>query len=112
MNQISRNELMKWLNETLQPDSFRDYCPNGLQVEGRPEIRHIITGVTDSRDLLQKAISRKADAILVHHGWFWKNEDSSLIGTKRVRIALALKGGTNMIADQYPLDDDLTLGHN
>ena len=112
MNQISRNELMKWLNETLQPDSFRDYCPNGLQVEGRPEIRHIITGVTASRDLLQKAISRKADAILVHHGWFWKNEDPRLIGPKRERIALALEGGLNLIAYHLPLDAHPTLGNN
>ena len=112
MPHIARTELLAWLNDTLQPHLFRDYCPNGLQLEGRPEIRRVVAGVTASRALLEEAIQRDADAIFVHHGWFWKNEDARIIGTKRERIALALQHGLNVIAYHLPLDAHPQLGNN
>src|SRR5690606_28297911 len=112
MNQIDTTELSAWLDETLQPQRFRDYCPNGLQVGSRGKISHIITGVTASRALLEEAIRRKADAVFVHHGWFWKNEDARIIGAKRERIALALQHGLNVFAYHSPLDAHPELGNN
>lgn len=112
MKHIDTTALNTWLDETLQPHRFRDYCPNGLQVEGNSTISHIITGVTASRALLEEAIRRKADAVFVHHGWFWKNEDARIIGTKRERIALALQHGLNVFAYHLPLDAHPELGNN
>ncbi len=112
MNQVSTSELAQWLDTLLQPQRFRDYCPNGLQVEGKSVIRHIITGVTASRALLEAAIEQEADAVLVHHGWFWKNEDPRLIGPKRERTALALAHDLNLFAYHLPLDAHPTLGNN
>jgi len=112
MNQVSTTELASWLDATLQPQRFRDYCPNGLQVEGKSTIGHIIAGVTASRALLEEAVRRKADAVLVHHGWFWKNEDPRLIGPRRRRVALALEHGLNLFAYHLPLDAHPALGNN
>jgi len=112
MKQIHRTDLSNWLDATLQPQRFRDYCPNGLQLEGRPDIRHIVTGVTASRALLEEAIRRNADTVFVHHGWFWKNEDPRIIGAKRERIALALQHKLNIFAYHLPLDAHPELGNN
>lgn len=112
MNHIATDELAHWLDDTMQPQRFRDYCPNGLQVAGKPRVRRLIMGVTASMDLLRAAIEREADAVLVHHGWFWKNEDTRLIGTRRERIALALKHDLNLFAYHLPLDAHPTLGNN
>jgi dinuclear metal center YbgI/SA1388 family protein len=109
---ISRNELLQWLNTTLQPERFRDYCPNGLQVEGSETIRHIITGVTACQTLIDAAAERGADAVLVHHGWFWKNEDPCLRGMKRRRLARALQANLNVLAYHLPLDAHPVLGNN
>src|SRR3546814_11760064 len=87
MNQVSTQQLADWLDATLQVRRFKDYCPNGLQVEGKATISHIITGVTATQALLEAAIERNADAILIHHGWFWKNEDPCMRGPKRARMA-------------------------
>ena len=80
-------DLAQFLDTLLEPGRFRDYCPNGLQVEGRPEVARIVTGVTASAALLDAAIADGADAILVHHGYFWRDEDPRLIGARRARIA-------------------------
>jgi dinuclear metal center YbgI/SA1388 family protein len=112
MNQVSTAELALWLNHTLQPGRFRDYCPNGLQVEGKATIGHIITGVTASQALLREAVKRRADAILVHHGWFWKNENPCVVGTKRERMATALQHNLNLFAYHLPLDAHPVLGNN
>jgi len=96
----------------LQPQRFRDYCPNGLQVEGKPAIRRLITGVTASHALLQAAVERNADAVLVHHGWFWKNEDPCVRGAKRRRLVLALAHDLNLLAYHLPLDAHPELGNN
>ena len=87
---MHRDELEKYLNELLDIHRFQDYCPNGLQVEGRPEIQSIVSGVTASIDLLQAAIAAKADAILVHHGYFWRNADVRSAGVKYRRIGLLM----------------------
>jgi len=112
MPTVSRLELQQWLDATLQPQRFRDYCPNGLQVEGKATIRRIVSGVTASHALLHAAIERGADALLVHHGWFWKNEDPCVIGTKRRRIGLALAHELNLFAYHLPLDAHAELGNN
>jgi dinuclear metal center YbgI/SA1388 family protein len=112
MNSVPTPELARWLDQTLQPERFRDYCPNGLQVEGKATIRHIIAGVTASQALLEAAVARGADAILVHHGWFWKNEDACIRGPKRARLALALQHGLNLFAYHLPLDAHPVLGNN
>lgn len=112
MTMISRTELLQWLNTTLQPERFRDYCPNGLQVQGADTIRHIITGVTASQALIDQAIQRGADTLLVHHGWFWKNEDPCVRGMKRERLARVLAANLNLLAYHLPLDAHPTLGNN
>jgi dinuclear metal center YbgI/SA1388 family protein len=112
MNSIDTRELAAWLDQTLQPARFKDYCPNGLQVEGKASIGHIIAGVTASEALLREAIARGADAVLVHHGWFWKNEDPRVRGPRRTRLALALAHDLNLFAFHLPLDAHPRLGNN
>lgn len=80
---INRNQLVTWLDTYLQATRFKDYCPNGLQVEGAETVQHIVTGVTASQALLEAAVERGADTVLVHHGWFWKNEDERIRGMKK-----------------------------
>ncbi|MER1966702.1 Nif3-like dinuclear metal center hexameric protein [Castellaniella sp. GW247-6E4] len=112
MTQTTLHELAAWLDDTLQTGRFRDYCPNGLQVEGRESVGHIIAGVTASQALIEAAIREKADAILVHHGWFWKNEDPRVRGPKRARLARMLEHGLSLLAYHLPLDAHPVLGNN
>ncbi|NHC60126.1 Nif3-like dinuclear metal center hexameric protein [Paenalcaligenes suwonensis] len=112
MSHITRTELEQWLTATLQPHRFSDYCPNGIQVEGRDTIRHIVTGVTASQALLDAAIERGADTVLVHHGWFWKNEDARIRGIKKQRLLTTLQHDLNLFAYHLPLDAHPTLGNN
>ena len=112
MSKVDSRVLANWLDDTLQAARFKDYCPNGLQVEGRSEIGHIIAGVTASEALLRVAVERGADAVLMHHGWFWRNEDRRVIGTRRARMALALKNDLNLYAYHLPLDAHPALGNN
>jgi len=112
MNKVDSRVLANWLDDTLQAARFKDYCPNGMQVEGRSEVGHIITGVTASEALLREAVDRGADAVLVHHGWMWRNEDRRVIGTRRTRMALTLKNDLNLYAYHLPLDAHPTLGNN
>ncbi|OXR48940.1 MULTISPECIES: Nif3-like dinuclear metal center hexameric protein [unclassified Pusillimonas] len=112
MKTVATKDLAAWLDNTLQVSQFRDYCPNGLQVEGKDQIAHIIAGVTASEALLQTAIDRKADAIMVHHGWFWKNEDPRVKGPKRRRLQLALQHDLNVFGFHLPLDAHPKWGNN
>ena len=105
-------ELTRYLDELLEAGRFRDYCPNGLQVEGRPEVRRIVAGVTASQALLDAAVARNADAILVHHGWFWKGEDGRVTGLRKKRLATVLRHDINLIAYHLPLDSHPELGNN
>lgn len=105
-------KLEDYAGQLLDAARFRDYCPNGVQVEGRPEISRLVTGVTASLDLLRAAIEAGADAILVHHGYFWKNEDARITGIKRARIELLLRHNVSLLAYHLPLDAHPTLGNN
>ncbi|EIJ33675.1 Nif3-like dinuclear metal center hexameric protein [Thiothrix nivea] len=105
-------ELETYLNKLLNISKFRDYGPNGLQVEGKVEVRKIITGVTASQPLLDAAVGLGADAILVHHGYFWKNEASVIRGMKKRRIATLLKHDISLFGYHLPLDAHPELGNN
>ncbi|SEI40887.1 dinuclear metal center protein, YbgI/SA1388 family [Allopseudospirillum japonicum] len=106
------NELLVYLDELLQVHAFQDYCPNGLQVEGTRSVQHLVTGVTASQALLDAAIQIKADAILVHHGYFWKNESAPLVGMKGQRIRSLMQAGVHLLAYHLPLDAHPELGNN
>ena len=109
---MKRNEWVHYLNELLEPERFKDYCPNGLQVEGRSEINRIVAGVTASQALIDVAIARNADALLVHHGWFWHNEDGRVTGFRKTRMQSLLKHDINLMAYHLPLDAHPSLGNN
>jgi dinuclear metal center YbgI/SA1388 family protein len=109
---VSTQTLLQWLNVTLNTAAFNDYCPNGLQVEGKPTISHIISGVTASQALIDVAAQRQADALLVHHGWFWKGEDPRVLGIRKRRLATLLANDINLIAFHLPLDAHTVLGNN
>lgn len=109
---MNREELVEYLDGLLEPGKFRDYCPNGLQVEGRPDIRRLVAGVTASQALLDAAVARGADAILVHHGYFWKGEDGRVTGIRRQRLATLLSNGINLLAYHLPLDAHAEFGNN
>ena len=100
------------LNQLLEPQLFKDYAPNGLQVEGRREVRRLVTGVTASQALLDAAIAQEADAILVHHGYFWGNEPAAIRGMKKRRLQALLKHDVNLYAYHLPLDAHPQLGNN
>ena len=106
------SELNDYIGRLLEISRFRDYCPNGVQVEGRTEIRRIATGVTASQRLLQAATAWGADAILVHHGYFWRNEEATLTGIKKRRIAHLLQHDVSLLAYHLPLDAHAELGNN
>lgn len=106
------NELRDYNASLLQTGLFKDYCPNGLQVEGRPEVRRIATGVTASQLVLDQAIAWEADAILVHHGYFWRGEDAAITGIKKRRVAQLLRNDVSLLAYHLPLDAHPELGNN
>lgn len=105
-------DLTNYLSQLLRPELFSDYCPNGLQVEGKPEIQHIVTGVTASYALLEAAQAVKADAILVHHGYFWRGETAPIVGIKKRRIQFLMQHDINLIAYHLPLDAHAEFGNN
>lgn len=109
---MTRSELEKYLADFLQISSFKDYAPNGLQIEGKTEIRKIVTGVTACQGLIDKAIELNADAILVHHGFFWKGESEVITGMKQRRIKGLLIHDINLFGYHLPLDAHPMLGNN
>ncbi|WP_293746512.1 Nif3-like dinuclear metal center hexameric protein [uncultured Paraglaciecola sp.] len=109
---VSNTQLLQLLNSILLPEKVNDYCPNGLQVEGKKEVTKIVTGVTASQALIDHAVSINADAILVHHGYFWKGESPCITGMKKKRIQELLKHDINLYAYHLPLDIHPTLGNN
>jgi dinuclear metal center YbgI/SA1388 family protein len=108
----SLDELMVVLTRELKPEQFKDYCPNGLQVQGRAQVERLISGVTACQALIDAAIEHKADAILVHHGYFWRGEDAVLTGIKRRRIKTLMEHDISLIAYHLPLDAHAELGNN
>ena len=107
-----RHELLASLDALLQPERFKDYCHNGLQVEGRLPVRTLVSGVTASLALIEAAIDAKADAILVHHGLFWRGFDGRIGGWMRQRLGLLLQHNTNLFAYHLPLDAHPQWGNN
>jgi dinuclear metal center YbgI/SA1388 family protein len=106
------NELLNYVDRLLNVPAFDDYAPNGLQVQGRSEVRRIVGGVTASQDLIDAAVQRQADAILVHHGYFWRGEDPCIKGIKRRRLQSLLGAEINLLAYHLPLDAHAELGNN
>lgn len=109
---VERSALLAWFDETLQPGHFHDYCPNGMQVQGRGEIRRLVTGVTASLRFLQAAAASGADAVLVHHGWFWRGEDPCLVGAKLARVQATVSAELSLFAYHLPLDAHPLHGNN
>ena len=104
--------LLAYLDALLKPGIFKDYAPNGLQVEGRREIHRIVCGVTASQALLDCAVAQGADAVLVHHGYFWRGEAPEITGIRKKRLQTLLTHDINLIAYHLPLDAHPTLGNN
>ncbi len=109
---ITRQELALYLQDYLACDRYNDYAPNGLQVEGRATVKRICTAVTASQDVVNEAVAMNADALLVHHGYFWRGEDPVITGMKRHRIGQLIKHDINLFAYHLPLDCHIELGNN
>lgn len=109
---MRREELTRYLDGLLEVARYRDYCPNGLQVEGRAEVRRVVVGVTASQALIDVAIERNADAIMVHHGWFWRGEDACVTGIRKARLQSLLRHDINLFGYHLPLDGHPRLGNN
>ena len=107
-----RSEIDSYLSAMLQTASFKDYGPNGLQVEGRDEVRLIVSGVTASRALIDAAIEAEADALLVHHGLFWRGHDGRIAGWLKQRLQRLLTHDINLYAYHLPLDAHAEFGNN
>lgn len=109
---MNNSELERLINEKLNSSAISDFAPNGLQVEGREDIRKIITGVTACQALLDEAVRQQADAIIVHHGYFWKSEPAVIRGMKRQRLKTLLANDINLYGWHLPLDMHAQLGNN
>jgi dinuclear metal center YbgI/SA1388 family protein len=108
----TRQDLLQAFDTLLQPARFKDYGPNGLQVEGKPSVGKIVSGVTASLALIEAAIAAQADAIFVHHGLFWRGQDGRVTGWMKQRLALLLAHDINLYAYHLPLDAHPELGNN
>ena len=109
---VERNILVEAIAQFLNVNAISDYCPNGLQVEGKAQIKRIVSGVTASQALIDAAIELQADAILVHHGYFWKGEEQPIVGMKQRRIKALLANDINLLAYHLPLDVHPEVGNN
>lgn len=109
---VLRDAIEKHLATTLDINRFRDYCPNGLQVEGRSHVIRVVSGVTANLAMLEAAVAVKADMVLVHHGYFWRGEDPRVVGHRQRRLKLLLEHEINLFAYHLPLDGHPELGNN
>lgn len=109
---IVLSQLVSYTSQLLNAQAFNDYCPNGLQVQGRSEVSRIVTGVTASEALIDAAIELRADALLVHHGYFWKGEEPTITGMKARRISKLMKNDISLLAYHLPLDAHAEFGNN
>ena len=112
LQSVQRDDVLRSLDALLEPNRFKDYGPNGLQVEGRPRISRIVSGVTASLALIEAAVAAQADAIFVHHGLFWRGQDGRVTGWMKQRLALLLAHDINLFAYHLPLDAHPSLGNN
>lgn len=109
---VALTTLVAECDHFLNVAKIADYCPNGLQVEGRSQVRRIVSGVSASQALLDAAIEAQADAVLVHHGYFWKNEDARIVGMKQRRLKTLLNNDISLLAYHLPLDVHPQVGNN
>ncbi len=109
---VALNELVEYCDALLEVGTYQDYCPNGLQIEGRGEVNSIVAGVTASQALIDAAVEQGADLILAHHGYFWKGEAGPITGIKRNRIKALLENDISLLAYHLPLDGHEELGNN
>ena len=109
---MTLTELISYINSILNIDKFNDYAPNGLQLEGSNQINRLATAVTASLDVIKKAVDMNANALLVHHGYFWKGENPTIIGMKKTRLELLLKNNISLLAYHLPLDAHPEYGNN
>lgn len=109
---IALRALVEEADRYLNAARIQDYCPNGLQVEGRPQVRRIVSGVTASLALIEAAIEAEADVLLVHHGYFWKGEDACITGMKQRRLKALLNHDLSLLAYHLPLDVHPEVGNN
>ncbi|MEJ2680049.1 MAG: Nif3-like dinuclear metal center hexameric protein [Gammaproteobacteria bacterium] len=109
---ISRQTVMETLDDWLEPQLIKDYCPNGLQVEGCESIERVVVGVTASRALLEAAVAKGAQAVIVHHGLYWKGDDPRCVGLLRGRLLPLIQHNVNLFAYHLPLDIHVSLGNN
>jgi dinuclear metal center YbgI/SA1388 family protein len=109
---VDRDVLVAYVNDYLDADRGSDFCPNGLQIEGRSEIRRVATGVSACKELFDRAIELEADAILVHHGLFWDGDDRTLTGVQYQRVAALIRNEVNLLAYHLPLDRHYEVGNN
>ena len=109
---VALMELVHHANEVLEIQKFHDYAPNGLQVEGARDIKRLVTGVTANLALLEAAVEEKADAVMVHHGYFWKSESQPVVGMKRNRLKVLLENDISLLAYHLPLDAHEVWGNN
>lgn len=109
---VQRQQLLNFINTLLKPETIKDYCPNGLQVEGAAQCERIVTGVTASQALIDAAIEAQADTLIVHHGYFWKGEKEPITGMKKRRIKALMDHDINLLAYHLPLDVHESVGNN
>jgi dinuclear metal center YbgI/SA1388 family protein len=108
----TRNNVTSYLDELLHIDKFKDYAPNGLQVEGKDKLKKIVTGVSATQALIDAAIKAQADMIIVHHGWFWKQEDPCITGMKYSRLKALMSNEISLLGYHLPLDAHPEFGNN
>jgi len=106
------HEIIQWCDQTLKAAEFKDYAPNGLQIEGSTEVKRIVCAVTASEDAIDAAIAQNADLLLVHHGYFWKGEPYPITGMRGNRIKKLIQNNISLVAYHLPLDAHPTLGNN
>ena len=109
---VALTKLLETVDSLLDVSRFKDYAPNGLQLEGKSEVQRIVSGVTASQALIDAAIEAKADAIMVHHGWFWRGEDQRIVGMKKRRVKALLENDISLLGYHLPLDAHPELGNN
>jgi len=105
-------DILQWCDQTLKTSEFRDYAPNGLQIEGSQEVNKILCAVTASQEAIDAAIAQKADLLLVHHGYFWKGEPYPITGMRGKRIKTLIQNNISLVAFHLPLDSHPILGNN
>ena len=105
-------EIIQWCDQTLNTHEFKDYAPNGLQIEGRSDVQKILCAVTASQEAIEAAIAQNADLLLVHHGYFWKGEPYPITGMRGKRIKSLIQHDISLVGYHLPLDSHPTLGNN